>query len=351
MAEAVKIPYRRLGRSGLVVSRLCLGTMMFGDQTDEREAAAILDAARAVGVNFIDTADVYAKGRSEKVVGRMVAADRDDWVLATKVANPNGKGPNRRGASRKWLLEAVPRSLQRLETDYIDILYLHKEDLGTPVEETVRALADLLARGQIRYFGLSNHRAWKIAEFVHHCRMAGIDGPIVCQPLYHILNRSIETEVLPVCAAHGIGVVSYSPLARGVLTGKYAGGVLDPDSRAGRGDRRILQTEFEPTAIAIADHVAQHARSRGTTPATLAIAWALANPHVTGVIAGPKSLSQWEGYVEAVGFTTNETDESVIDSLVKPGCTAIAQFVDPNYPAHGRKPSAGGHSNENISWT
>ena len=233
MTSTATMTYRRLGRSGLTVSRLVLGTMMFGGRTDEDELRRIIDAAAEIGVNFIDTADTYAGGRSEEIVGRAIKADRHRWVLATKLANPNGEGPNRRGLSRKWIMEELHTSLRRLDTDFIDILYLHKEDKLTPPEETVRALADLQRSGVIRYFGISNFKAWRIARICAACDAHGIDRPVVSQPRYNIINRSVEVEELPVCGAFGIGVAPYSPTARGVLTGKYALDAPPPaDSRA-----------------------------------------------------------------------------------------------------------------------
>ena len=219
--------------------------MMFGDRTDEAEAGRIVAGAREAGVNFIDTADVYAKGESERITGRLVKPDRDRWVLATKVANPMGDDPNRRGTSRKWILQAIDESLERLGTDYVDVYYLHRDIEATPLEETVRAMDDLVRAGKIRHFGVSNFRGWRIAEVMHACREANVAPPVVCQPYYNAMNRQPENEVLPACAHHGIGVVPYSPLARGVLTGKYKPGATPPEgSRAGRKDKRILETEI-----------------------------------------------------------------------------------------------------------
>ena len=232
--------YRILGRSGLKVSPLCLGAMMFGGQTDEDESLRIVARAREQGVNFIDTADVYNDGRSEGIVGRAIAAERDWWVLATKIANPVGTGPNARGTSRVHVLRAVEACLRRLGTDSIDILYLHREDHATPAYETVRAIADLVRAGKLRHFGVSNHHAWRVAEICRLADAAGIDRPVVSQPLYNALNRMVETEHLPACAELGLGVFPYSPLARGVLTGKYAAGAAavagHPGGAAGQAD-------------------------------------------------------------------------------------------------------------------
>ena len=248
--------YRPLGRSGLKVSPLCLGTMMFGGPTDEPDSARIIARAKDAGINFIDTADVYNDGASEEVVGRAIRADRGDWVLATKMCNPMGKGPNQRGLSRRWVLEACDGSLARLGTDWIDIMYLHKEDHRTPLEETVGAIADLVRAGKIRYFGVSNHRAWRVAVICRLCDEAGIDRPIVSQPYYNAMNRMPEVEHLPACGYFGLGVVPYSPLARGVLTGKY-----DPDAepeegtRAARKDVRMMQSEWRKESLAIAQTI------------------------------------------------------------------------------------------------
>jgi aryl-alcohol dehydrogenase (NADP+) len=192
--------YRALGRSGLKVSKLCLGTMMFGGATDEPTSVRIFASAREQGVNFIDTADQYNEGRSEEVVGRAIARDRDRWVLATKLANPWGSGPNEVGLSRKWVMQAIEGSLKRLGTDYIDVYYLHKEDHTTPLAETVRAMGDLVRQGKIRYFGVSNYRSWRIAEVCNLADRMGIDRPVVNQPYYNAMNRMPEVEQLPASA-------------------------------------------------------------------------------------------------------------------------------------------------------
>ena len=216
--------YRYLGRSALKVSPLCLGAMMFGGETDEATSARIIDKAFDQGVNFIDTADVYHAGRSEEIVGRAIARHRDSWVVATKFGYPAGSdaGPNRQGQSRKWIYESVDASLKRLATDYIDILYFHRTLTDAPLEEGMRAVADLIRQGKVRYVGLSNFKGWRIAEIVRIADQLGIDRPVASEPLYNLVDRTAEVEQLPAAAHYGIGVVPYSPLARGVLTGKYA---------------------------------------------------------------------------------------------------------------------------------
>ena len=203
--------YRNLGKSNLQVSRLCLGTMMFGDQTSREEAAAIVSDAHAQGVNYIDTADVYTKGASESMLGELLRGQRHDWVLATKLGNPMSERKNEGHYSRSWMLREVEASLARLQTDHVDILYLHRDYNGMSLEEPLWALDALLRAGKIRYWGVSNFRGWRIAELVHLARQMGMPGPVVCQPYYNLLNRMPEVEILPACAHHGLGVTPYSP--------------------------------------------------------------------------------------------------------------------------------------------
>jgi aryl-alcohol dehydrogenase-like predicted oxidoreductase len=328
--------YRRLGRSGLTVSRLVLGAMMFGGRTEEAEARRIIDDAFDTGVNFIDTADVYNEGRSEEIVGRAVRERRHDWIVATKLANPMGDGPHRRGLSRRWIIEEAHQSLRRLGLDHIDILYLHREDLGTPLVETIRAVADLQRSGAIRYFGVSNFRAWRVAATCAICDDLGIDRPVVCQLYYHALNRTAEVELLPACQYFGVGTVAYSPLARGVLTGKYGDGPAPEGSRASSGDKRILETEFHPANLAAAQDLKRHADARQVSLGALAAAWVLANPLVTGFVAGPRTMEQWRSYMDALQVSTTAEDERAVDAVAPAGTTAIPRYTDPAYPIEGR---------------
>lgn len=331
--------YRYLGRSALKVSPLCLGAMMFGGQTDEATSQRIIAKALDQGVNFLDTADVYNAGASEEVVGRAIAAQRDKWVLATKfgfTANPN-PGPNERGISRKWIYQAVEASLKRLGTDYIDIIYFHVPVPGAPLEEGLRAVGDLIAQGKVRYYGVSNYVGWRIAETVRIADALGIDKPVVSQPLYNLVNRLAEVEQLPVCGHHGIGVACYSPIARGVLSGKYpVDGPPPPDTRAGRGDARIQQTEWRPESLKIAKTIAEHAAARGTSSVAFALAWVLANPLISAAIAGPRTEEQWDSYLDALSLTIGPEDEALVDALVPPGHPSTPGFTDPLYPVEGR---------------
>jgi len=329
--------FQRLGNSGLEVSRLCLGTMMFGDRTDAAAAGEIIAHALDAGVNFIDTADAYAKGASESIVGPAIARGRDRWILATKVGNPVQDAPHEGGLSRRWIVAACEGSLKRINTDWIDIYYLHKDDLRTPLAETIATIGDLIRAGKVRYFGISNYRGWRIAELMHWCSALSVPPPVVCQPYYNLLNRMPEVEILPACDHYGIGVASYSPIARGVLTGKYRGGTVPDGTRAARKDRRMMETEFRAESFAIAERLEAHARASGRTSIQFALAWLWANRIVTSVIAGPRTLEQWKDYVAAMGTPWSDEDEKLVDSLVTPGHASTPGFNDPAYPFYGRR--------------
>lgn len=329
--------YVRLGNSGLMVSPVCLGTMMFGDRTDAATAQRIIGAARAAGVNFIDTADAYARGETERIVGPAIKTDRRDWILATKVGNVMTSRRRDGGLSRRWVLAACDDSLARLSVDYIDIYYLHRDDPDTPLAETVGALGDLIRSGKIRYFGVSNYRGWRIAEVVSECEAQGVPMPVVCQPYYNLLNRMPEVEILPACDHYGIGVAPYSPIARGVLTGKYIPGAPMPEgSRAASGDQRMLETELREESYVIAQKLREHAGKTGRTLTQFALAWLWANRIVTSVIAGPRTLEQWQDYVAAVDTPWSDEDEALVDSLVAPGHPSTPGYTDPQYPFFGR---------------
>jgi aryl-alcohol dehydrogenase (NADP+) len=298
--------------------------------------------ARDAGVNFIDVADVYAHGESERIVGELTASDRDRWVLATKVGEQMGDDPNERGVSRRWIVRAVHDSLRRLRTDRIDVYYTHLDDEITPLEETLRALDDLVRAGDILYIGLSNFWSWRIVETVHLCESLGVPRPIVCQPYYHMFNRTPEVEILPACAHFGLGIVPYSPLARGVLSGKYEPGVEPPaDSRAGRGDgstARLMATEWRRESLALAQGIKAHAEAKGMTTGQFALNWVLNNKLVTAAIPGPRTLEQWQEYLGALEYRLDAEDEEFVDRLVTPGHASTPGYNDPAYPFFGRIP-------------
>jgi aryl-alcohol dehydrogenase-like predicted oxidoreductase len=329
--------YQRLGKSNLKVSALCLGAMMFGDQTGKPEAANIVAHAHEHGVNFVDTADVYTAGASEKMLGELLKPQRTDWVIATKLGNKMSERVNETNYSRLWMMREVEQSLQRLNTDYLDIYYLHRDFNTMDLEEPLRALDDMLRAGKIRYWGVSNFRGWRIAEVMRVAGGLGMPGPVVCQPYYNLLNRMPEVEILPACRHYGIGVAPYSPIARGVLTGKYAPASKPPqDTRAGRGDMRIIEAEFREESLAIAQKLKGHAEGKGITLAQFATAWVLANKIVSSVIAGPRTLGQWQDYFPALDYAVTAADEALVDSFVKPGHPSTPGYNDPQYPLNGR---------------
>jgi aryl-alcohol dehydrogenase-like predicted oxidoreductase len=329
--------FRRLGESGLEVSVICLGTMLFGDRTDTATAQRIVASALDAGINFIDTADVYVKGASETIVGGAIAASRRHWILATKVGNVMTAKPDDGGLSRRWVIQACEDSLKRLATDTIDIYYLHCDDTETPLDETIEAIGDLIRAGKIRYFGVSNYRGWRVAEIVGLCAELNVPRPIVCQPYYNAFNRTPEIELLPACDYYGLGVVPYSPLARGILTGKYTPGAAPPaESRVARKDQRMMETEFRPESIVMARTIKAHAEKKGLTPTQFALAWVLNNRIVSAVIAGPRTFEQWTDYLSAVGKSLDADDEALVDSLVTPGHPSTPGYNDPQYPFYGR---------------
>ncbi|OYW46343.1 MAG: NADP-dependent oxidoreductase [Sphingomonadales bacterium 32-68-7] len=329
--------YRYLGRSALRVSPLCVGTMMFGGATDEPVATRILDQARGAGINFLDAADLYNMGKTEEVVGRAIKDHRHHWVVATKFGHRMTQEPNEGGQSRKWIFQDVEDSLRRLGTDFIDVLYFHKADTEAPLEEPLRAIKDLMTQGKVRYYGVSNFKGWRIAELCRIADQLGMDRPVVSQPLYNLVDRTAEVEQLPACGHYGIGVAPYSPLARGVLSGKYdPGAPPPPDSRAGRSDVRIMQTEWRPESLEIARAVAERAAAKGVTTIAYAIGWVLRNRLVSSAIVGPRTEAQWHAYLPALDAVLDAEDEAFIDALVPPGHASTPGYTDPAYPVEGR---------------
>ena len=337
-----KMQYRVLGTSGIKVSQICLGTMMFGGPTEEAEARRIIDHALENGINFIDTADVYAKGRSEAIIGPAIKAKRDRWVLATKLAQSTGPAVTDSGLSRRYMMQAAEASLKRLQTDHIDLYYIHRVDPNTPWESTIATFGDLIRQGKIREWALSNVRAWHIPHVVHLCRQLGVPPPVALQPYYNLMNRQPEVELLPAAKAFGLGVVPYSPIARGVLAGKYkVNQKADPATRAGRQDKRMLESEWRPESLMIAEKLKEHAEKQGTSLIAWAVAWVLNNRAITATIAGPRTFEQWTSYFPALDYKWTAEDEALANSLVTPGHASTPGFNDPAYPVEGRYPAVG----------
>jgi len=334
--------YHFLGSCGVQVSELCLGAMMFGGATPEAESISIIHHAIDDGINFIDTANIYAKGESERIVGKAIRDRRDRVVLATKVKVAVGEGPNDSGSSRYHILREVDNSLRRLGVDHIDLYYLHQYDRHTPLEESLRTLDDLVRQGKVRYIGCSNFYAYQVCEGLWIADRRGLERFSCIQPLYNMVNRDPEVELFPMCQVHGVGVVVYSPLARGVLTGKYrAGEKLPEGSRAARGDTRIQQTELREDSFRVAQELARLAEQKGVPLSQLAFAWVLANPLVTSAIIGPRTMEQYEDYVKALACKISAEDEAFVDRLVPPGEHTGWGFNDPSYPVRGRPVAKG----------
>ena len=313
---------------------------MFGGRTSETTSGRIIGSAFDNGVNFIDTANNYLGGESERIVGKFIRRRRADWVLATKVGNPIGSGVNDRGLGRKHLISAVDASLMRLKTDYIDILYFHIDDEETPLDESLVVVSEMIAAGKLRYWGVSNFRGWRIALAVGIAEAVGTSLPAVCQPYYNAMNRMPEQEVLPACEYFGLGVVPYSPLARGVLTGKYGTSlkVRGKGTRASVDDPRLLETEWRKENLDMAHIIKTHAEARGITAGAFALSWVLNNSLVSSVLAGPRTLSQWREYLDALSYQFTDEDENLINSLVPTGHPSTPGYSDPKYPFSGRRP-------------
>lgn len=302
--------YRILGRTGVKVSSLCFGTMSFGDIADEAESARMFHRCREVGINFFDCANTYAGGRSEEILGELIADCRDEIVLTTKVVSRTGDDVNQGGASRRHIQIAVEESLKRLNTDRIDVYFLHHYDAETPVEEMLRALDDLVRQGKILYPAVSNWAAWQVMKAQGVAARGGLARIECLQPMYNLVKRQAEVEILPMARNEEIGVIPYSPLGGGLLTGKYAA-----DGKADAG--RLIENQMYSRRYGVADYYqsaadfAVHARERDTQPATLAVAWVMAHPAVTAPIIGARNLQQLEASLAAldVAMTPEWYDE------------------------------------------
>jgi len=329
--------FRNLGHAGVKVSPISLGTMMFGGQTDEATSIRIMHKALDEGINFFDTANIYNAGESEVIVGKAIADRRDRVVLASKGRGPMGVGPNERGASRLNMMRQLDASLKRLGTDCIDLYYQHHPDYETPIEETLRAMDDMVRSGKVHYIACSNVRAWRLMEALWTSDGLNLHRFCCVQPLYNIVNRDIEVELLPLCEEYGIGVVSYSPLARGILTGKYKPGEAFPEgSRASRDDKRMREAELREASFEISQQIAAHCEKKGVAPSQFALAWVLANPILTSVIVGPRTMEQFEDNLGCLEVEITPEDEAFIDQLVPLGEHSGHGFQDTAYPITGR---------------
>ncbi len=339
--------HRPLGRTGVSVSKLCLGAMMFGDwgTRDHDESIRIIHRALDAGINFIDTADVYSQGESEVIVGKALAGGkRDDVVLASKVHMPMGEDPNHRGNSRRWIIREVEDSLRRLDTDWIDLYQIHRYDPDIDIDETLGALTDLVRAGKVRYIGHSTFPVSAIVEAQWTARERGRERFVCEQPPYSILTRGIEADVLPTCARYGMGVIPYSPLAGGWLSGRYRKGseVQGPASVA----RQRLANRFDMSLPAnqrkldAAEQLAELADKAGMTLIEMAIAFVLRHPAVTSAIIGPRTMEHLESHLAAADVELSADVLDSIDGIVPPGTTinpADGGWVSPALRAAARR--------------
>ena len=291
--------YRLLGRTGVKVSPLCFGTMSFGDIADRAESARMFERCREAGINFFDCANTYAGGRSEEILGELIADCRDDIVLTTKVVSRTGDDVNQGGASRRHIQIAVEDSLRRLNTDRIDVYFLHHYDADTPIEEMLGALDDLARQGKILYPAVSNWSAWQVMKAQGIAAQRGLARIECLQPMYNLVKRQAEVEILPMAAEEQIGVIPYSPLGGGLLTGKYSG-ASQPDSGRLLENRMYIKRYGLPDYHQTAADFSAHAAERGLSPATLAVAWVMAHPAITAPIIGARNLEQLEASLAAL---------------------------------------------------
>lgn len=318
--------YRRLGKTGLKVSELCLGTMTFGWTTDERNSYLVLNAAFEAGINFIDTADIYSRwhpgnpgGIAETYIGNWLRGKpRDQVIIATKVRGPMGDGPNDEGLSRHHIFSAVEASLLRMRTDYIDLYQLHFPDDATAIEETLRALDDLVHQGKVRYLGTSNYPAWKIIKALWTSDKHNLARIVCSQPHYNLVWRAeFERELRDVCRTEGLGVIPYSPLQGGFLTGKYRRGADMPSDARGSGNDRMTRFLGEDRNMALLDAMEAIAKPHGKTMSQVAIAWLLADPVVTSPIIGANTSAQLSELLGAVSFRLGANEKNKLDNLTE----------------------------------
>jgi aryl-alcohol dehydrogenase-like predicted oxidoreductase len=327
--------YRSLGRTGVQVSILCLGCMNFGFPTPEDEAMAIVDAALEQGINFLDTANVYNRGRSEEIVGKALtrSGKRDRIVLATKVhGRMDDDDILAAGNNRRHIISQCEASLRRLQTDYIDLYQIHRPDSAVPIDETLRALDDLIRAGKVRYVGTSTFPAWQVMESLWMAKELGLNRFVTEQPPYHLLDRSIERELIPLAQTYGLAILPWSPLARGFLSGRYRRGQEVPgDSRVARDMQGAMaertKKHFSELAFQVLDQIQELAAAKGCTPSQLALAWCMRQPGVTSPIVGPRTLEHLQDNLGAVAVEITAEDRSRLDAVSEPEQAIVPYYT------------------------
>lgn len=321
--------YRNLGRTGVKVSPLCLGAMMFGAKTDERDSVAMIDRALDAGLNFIDTANVYSRGVSEEFVGKALARDgkRDRVFLATKVHGVMADDdPNARGNSRYHIIAQCEASLRRLQTDHIDLYQIHRPQSEVAIDETLRALDDLVRAGKVRYLGSSTFAAWQLVEALWVSKELGLNRFVCEQPPYHLLDRRIERELVPMAQTYGLALIPWSPLAGGMLTGKYRRGEEPPEGARLSGAPWGGRNYFTDEVFTVVETVAALAVEKGCSPSQVALAWCAQQPGVTSPIIGPRTMEQLEDNLGALEVEITEEDRRRLDEVAPPGRALVTYY-------------------------
>jgi aryl-alcohol dehydrogenase-like predicted oxidoreductase len=345
MSEDASFSYRPLGRTGVQVTEFCLGGMMFGSGADEETSLAMIQRALEAGINFIDTSNVYNEGISEEIVGKALAKSgrRDHTIVATKFWGVMGSDPNDRGTSRRHLIQQCDASLKRLGVDWIDLYQIHRPASDVPIDETLQALDDLVRAGKVRYIGTSTFAAWQLVESLWASKELRLNRVVTEQPPYHLLDRRIEREVVPMAETYGIGLLPWSPLAQGFLSGKYRRGSAPPkgsrfeNPQVGETWEKYRFTEGNPgvysdAAYDILDVVEELAGEKNATPAQIALAWVAKQPAVASVIIGPRTVEQLEDNLGAASVEITDEDCARLDAVAPPGRATLPYWV----PGFGR---------------
>ncbi len=328
--------FRPLGRTGVQVSQLCLGCMMFGGRTAPSESYEIIDRALDAGINFIDTANVYSLGRSEEVTGEALTRNgkRQQVVLATKVHGKMGEGPNDMGNSRRHIIEQCEASLRRLQTDCIDLYQIHRPEPGIPIDETLRALDDLVRAGKVRYIGSSTFAAWQLVESLWTAKELGLNRFVCEQPPYNLLDRRIERELIPMARTYGFALIPWSPLAGGLLTGKYKRGQEPPEgTRFADTDNPLYRRRLNDRIFDVVEGLQPIAEEKGCTLSQLSLAWCIQQPGVTSPIIGPRTMEQFEDNLAALNVEITEEDQKRINRVIRRGDSA-APFYEAEFGPH-----------------
>ena len=331
--------YRSLGRTGVQVSALCLGCMNWGDPnsgTSEDDSLRIMYRAMDAGINFFDTADVYSRGVSETITGKALKADgrRDKVFLATKVYNKmNDEDPNAWGSHRYHIMKACEDSLRRLQTDHIDLYQMHRPKSSVPIDETLRALDDLIRQGKVRYVGTSTFGAWQLVEALWAAKELGLNRFVCEQPPYNLLDRRIERELLPFCRTYGVGVIPWAPIAGGLLTGKYR--INQPRPTGARYEKGAFANRDNERALGQVEEYLKFCEGRNVAPAHFALAWCLAQPGITSPIIGPRTMEQMDDYLRALEVAVTDEDKKQMDALFEPG-THVSNYYSADFGPNAR---------------